>query len=125
MAARSFASALGNSGVRPTPLVTNMPGVFIANGRFSVEKFDEWHRNRNATEGCLLAMVPDYARDQFPRPRLNATVQGSTYGIVLPRGTMSETGRRWNTVFRKADKDPDFTRELLGTGLQIEVLALD
>jgi hypothetical protein len=43
-AARSFASALGRFGVRPIPVTVNRP-AFTADGRFSVQKFDEWQRS--------------------------------------------------------------------------------
>ena len=122
--ARSFATALGNSGVRPIPLVVNRPGVFAVNNRFSAEKFDAWVRTSGAREGCLLAVVPEYAREQFSRPRVDAALQGSSYGIVLPRGTISEAAQNWNAVFVKANADPDFAREVGRYGLQVEVTAL-
>jgi hypothetical protein len=123
-AARSFAKALGNSGVRPVPIVINVPGVFFIGGNFSVQKFDEWHRQQGKAEGCLLAIVPSDVRDQFARPRFNAAIGDKSYGIVLPRGVLSETAIKWNAVFRKAVKDADFVREIEQTNLRVDLVLL-
>jgi hypothetical protein len=40
ISARQFVAALGNSGVKPVPLVVDVTSVFTDNGRFSVDKFN-------------------------------------------------------------------------------------
>ena len=123
-AARSFATALSGSGVKPVPIVTSRPGVFMANGAFSVQKFDDWQRTHTAKEGCLLMFVPGEVREQFALPRFDATVADKAYGIVLPRGLLSDVAARWNTVFVKASQDPDFVREVSRVGLKVDVVPL-
>ena len=121
-AARSFYTALGESGVKPLLPVVNMPGVFVKNGRFSVEKFDKWQRTNVKREGCMLTIVPDYVQDRFPRPRYNVIAGERLYSIVLPRGTLTEVADRWNLVFKKADKDPDFIREINRSNVKVELI---
>jgi tripartite-type tricarboxylate transporter receptor subunit TctC len=119
--ARVFANALGNSGVRPVPVVVNYAGgVFSANGGFSVQKFDAWHRARGTKEACLLVIVPEEAREAFGTPRYDAMLGGKAYGIVLPRGLVAEAALRWSTIFVKAINDPDFVREIGNTGMRVE-----
>lgn len=121
-AARAIALALGDSGVRPVPLVTNYGGNFYEAGRFSPQKFDAWYRDHGVKEGCLLAIVPHDVGDQFAKPRVNVTSAGKTYGIVLPRGVVAEAADRWGTIFVKAGNDPDFRREIEKSGLLVDVI---
>lgn len=123
-AARSLATALYASGVKPVPIVTSRPGVFMAKGVFSLQKFDDWQRSYAVKDGCLLVLVPDEVREQFARPRLDATFAGKAYGIVLPRGILSDAITNWNTVFVKASRDPDFMREVERAGLKVDVVPL-
>lgn len=123
-AARAIATALSGSGVRPVPVVTNRTGVFMANGAFSVQKFDDWQRTYTAKDGCLLVLVPNDVSEQFARPRLDATVADKSYGLVLPRGVLSDAATQWNTVFIKAGRDPDFQREVTRVRLKVEVVPL-
>ena len=120
--ARAFATSLGNSGVRPVPIVVNFPGVFYVGPHFSVQKFDDWQRSRSTKEGCMLAMVPEEVRESFGIPRFDATLGGKSYGVVLPRGVISEAASRWSTVFEKANNDPDFAREIGETGLKVDLV---
>jgi hypothetical protein len=78
---------------------------------------------RDKREGCLLVIVPDYVRDRFPPPRFNVTLGNRSYGIALPPGIVPDVASKWNMVFAKADRDPDFLREVRGSGLQVEQIA--
>ena len=87
-----------------------------------MQKFDDWYRQRPVREGCLLAIVSSEVREMFPKPRMDATLSGKSFGIVLPRGVVAEALDRWATVFEKATNDPDFKREIEQSGLQAELV---
>jgi len=123
-AARSFATALGSSGVRPVPVVMNVGGALNVNGRFSIQKFDDWQRARGAKEGCLLAIVPADMRESFGKPRFDAVLDGRSYGVVLPRGVITEVSEKWSIVFVKASSDPDFLREIGKMELKVDVVPI-
>ena len=103
--ARSFFLALKESGVKPIQIPINMPRIFIENGRFSVQKLDEWHRANPRIgwrDGCWLAIVPEDVQQSFDRPRFNVSLGKQAYSIVLPVGASNDATDRWNVIFKKA-----------------------
>ncbi|MDR6857874.1 hypothetical protein [Variovorax guangxiensis] len=123
-AGRAFATAIGNSGVRPVPVLINYPGLFSPGGAFSLDKVDEWYQSQNLKDGCSLVIVPREVSTAFPAPRVNIALAGNAYSIVLPRGVVAEATSSWNAVFVKASNDPDFTREVSRSGLEVDVVRL-
>lgn len=121
-AARAFAHALSNSGLRPAPVVNNFPGAFVVNGSFSLDKIDEWYRTRASKDGCSLTVVPLSLSEQFARPQVQVFLDSNAYGVVLPRGVVTDAASNWNSVWSNSSNDPDFKRELARSGLQVKVI---